>query len=68
MPNVLARAYVQRRIDLSVSGARSTVAYLQRQVQVVGEQLNDQEAEIRDYLLARGVSSVDGRSRTWCPN
>ncbi|MEK7240778.1 MAG: polysaccharide biosynthesis tyrosine autokinase [Gemmatimonadota bacterium] len=61
VPNVLARAYVQRRIDLSVSGARSTVAYLQRQVQVVGEQLNDQEAEIRDYLLARGVSSVDGK-------
>lgn len=61
VPNVLARAYVQRRIDLSVSGARSTVAYLQRQVQVVGEQLNDQEAQIRDYLLARGVSSVEGK-------
>ena len=61
VPNVLARAYVQRRIDLSASGARSTVAYLQRQVQVVGDQLSAQETAIRDYLLSRGVSSVDGK-------
>jgi len=45
----------------SASGARSTVNYLQRQVSVVGEQLNAQEAAIRDYLLARGVSSIDGK-------
>jgi len=61
VPNVLARAYVKRRIDLSASGARSTVVYLQRQAQVVGDQLGSQEAQIRDYLLARGVSSVDGK-------
>ena len=68
VPNVLARAYVKRRIDLSASGARSTVVYLQRQEEVVGDQLSEQEALIRDYLLARGVSSVDGKIRTWCPN
>jgi capsular exopolysaccharide synthesis family protein len=61
VPNVLARAYVQRRIDLSSSQARSTVTYLQKQVAVVGEQLNEQESTIRDYLLSRGVSSVDGK-------
>ncbi len=61
VPNVLSRAYVKRRIDLAASGARSTVSYLQRQVAVVGEQLNDQEQQIRDYLLARGVSSIDGK-------
>ncbi len=61
VPNVLSRAYVSRRIDLAASGARSTVNYLQRQVSVVGEQLNAQEAAIRDYLLARGVSSIDGK-------
>jgi capsular exopolysaccharide synthesis family protein len=61
VPNVLARAYVRRRIDLAASGARSTVSYLQRQVAVVGEQLSQQEAMIRDYLLARGVSSIDGK-------
>ena len=61
VPNVLARAYVKRRIDLSASGARSTVAYLERQSQVVNEQLNGQEAQIRDYLLSRGVSSIDGK-------
>ncbi len=61
VPNVLSRAYVARRIDLAASGARSTVNYLQRQVSVVGEQLNTQEAAIRDYLLARGVSSIDGK-------
>ncbi|MBI2407292.1 MAG: polysaccharide biosynthesis tyrosine autokinase [Gemmatimonadetes bacterium] len=61
VPNVLARSYVRRRIDLAASGARSTVAYLQRQVAVVGEQLSAQEAQIRDYLLARGVSSIDGK-------
>jgi uncharacterized protein involved in exopolysaccharide biosynthesis len=42
VPNVLSRAYVRRRIDLAASGARSTVTYLQRQVGVVGEQLNQQ--------------------------
>jgi len=61
VPNVLARAYVQRRLDLSTSQARSTVTYLQRQVAVVGDQLNEQEAGIRDYLLSKGVSSVDGK-------
>jgi capsular exopolysaccharide synthesis family protein len=61
VPNVLARSYVQRRLDLSTSQARSTVTYLQRQVAVVGEQLNEQEAAIRDYLLSKGVSSVDGK-------
>ncbi|MHB1310864.1 MAG: GumC family protein [Gemmatimonadaceae bacterium] len=61
VPNVLARAYVQRSLDLSTSQARSTVTYLQRQVAVVGEQLNEQEAAIRDYLLSKGVSSVDGK-------
>jgi succinoglycan biosynthesis transport protein ExoP len=61
VPNVLARAYVRRRIDLAASGARSTVTYLQRQVGVVGEQLNQQESQIRDYLLSRGVSSIDGK-------
>ena len=61
VPNVLARAYVKRRIDLAASGARSTVAYLQRQVSVVGDQLNEQESQIRDYLLSRGVSSIDGK-------
>jgi len=61
VPNVLARAYVQRRLDLSTSQARSTVTYLQRQVGVVGEQLNEQESGIRDYLLSKGVSSVDGK-------
>lgn len=61
VPNVLSRAYVSRRINLAASGARSTVSYLQRQVGVVGEQLNAQEAAIRDYLLARGVSSIDGK-------
>ncbi|MFA6166836.1 MAG: polysaccharide biosynthesis tyrosine autokinase [Gemmatimonadaceae bacterium] len=61
VPNVLSRAYVTRRIDLAASGARSTVSYLQRQVSVVGEQLNAQEAAIRDFLLARGVSSIDGK-------
>ena len=61
VPNVLARAYVRRRIDLSASGARSTVAYLERQSFVVSEQLNGQEAQIRDYLLARGVSSIEGK-------
>ena len=61
VPNVLARAYVRRRIDLAASGARSTVSYLQRQVEVVGSQLNEAEAGIRDYLLQRGVSSIDGK-------
>jgi len=61
VPNVLARAYVRRRIDLAASGARSTVSYLQRQVEVVGEQLNEAESGIRDYLLQRGVSSIDGK-------
>ncbi|MDQ8154875.1 MAG: polysaccharide biosynthesis tyrosine autokinase [Gemmatimonadota bacterium] len=61
VPNVLARAYVKRRIDLAASGARSTVSYLERQVAVVGEQLNEQETKIRDYLLSRGVSSIDGK-------
>ncbi len=61
VPNVLARAYVQRRIDLAASGARSTVSYLQRQVAVVNDQLAEQERAVRDYLLARGVSSIDGR-------
>ncbi len=61
VPNVLARAYVQRRLDLSTSQARSTVSYLQRQVSLIGDQLNEQESSIRDYLLARGVSSVDGK-------
>ena len=61
VPNVLARAYVHRRIDLAASGARSTVTYLQRQVGVVGEQLNAQEGQLRDFLLARGVSSIDGK-------
>ncbi len=61
VPNVLARAYVHRRIDLAASGARSTVDYLRRQVALVREQLNEQEIQIRDYLLARGVSSIDGK-------
>lgn len=61
IPNVLARAYVKRRIDLSSSNARSTLAYLERQSTVLGEQLNEQEMLIRDYLLSRGVSSVDGK-------
>lgn len=61
VPNVLARAYVKRRIDLAASGARSTVTYLQRQMSVVGDQLSEQEALIRDYLLSRGVSSIDGK-------
>jgi capsular exopolysaccharide synthesis family protein len=61
VPNVLARAYVRRRIDLAASGARSTVSYLQRQAALVGEQLGRQELQIRDYLLARGVSSIDGK-------
>ncbi len=61
VPNVLSRAYVRRRIDLAASGARSTVSYLERQVAVVGDQLNTQEAAIRDFLLARGVSSIDGK-------
>ena len=61
VPNVLARAYVKRRIDLAASGARSTVTYLQRQVAVVGQQLNEAESQIRDYLLSRGVSSIDGK-------
>lgn len=61
VPNVLARAYVRRRIDLAASGARSTVTYLQRQVEVVGGQLNEAESSIRDYLLQRGVSSIDGK-------
>ncbi len=61
VPNALARAYVHRRIDLAASGARSTVSYLQHQVSLIGEQLSDQETRIRDYLLARGVSSIDGK-------
>ncbi|MBA4072265.1 MAG: hypothetical protein C0497_10585 [Gemmatimonas sp.] len=61
VPNVLSRAYVTRRIDLAASGARSTVSYLQRQTAVVSEQLNAQEVAIRDFLLARGVSSIDGK-------
>lgn len=61
VPNVLARAYVRRRIDLAASGSRSTVMYLQRQVDLVSDQLSQQETAIRDYLLARGVSSIDGK-------
>ncbi|MBW7932513.1 MAG: polysaccharide biosynthesis tyrosine autokinase [Gemmatimonadaceae bacterium] len=61
VPNVLARAYVRRRIDLAASGARSTVTYLQHQAAMVGDQLSQQEAQIRDYLLARGVSSIEGK-------
>jgi capsular exopolysaccharide synthesis family protein len=57
VPNVVAHVFVRRKMDLERVSARSTVAYLQAQLGSLNEQLFEAESQIRQYLLAQGITT-----------
>ncbi|MDH5233321.1 MAG: polysaccharide biosynthesis tyrosine autokinase [Gemmatimonadota bacterium] len=57
IPNVVAHRFVRRKMDLERVSARSTVTYLETQLESLNSQLFDAEAEIRDYLLDQGITT-----------
>lgn len=58
IPNVVARLFVHRRMELDRSGAKNQVDYLQRQMAQLQADVADAESAIRDYLEKQGISGV----------
>lgn len=58
IPNVMARLFVHRRMELDRSGAKTQVDYLQRQMAELQADVADAEAKMREYLEHEGISGV----------
>lgn len=58
IPNAVARAFVERRMELDRSGATSRIDYLQRQRSVVAADIADAEDSIQVFLESNGIASV----------
>ncbi len=58
IPNMVARTFVHRRMELDRSGANSQVLYLQRQLAELTTNVNEAESKIRNYLETQGIAGV----------
>ena len=58
IPNMIARTFVHRRMELDRSGARAQVVFLQRQLAELSTDVNGAEEKIREYLETQGISGV----------
>ncbi|HVZ49392.1 MAG TPA: polysaccharide biosynthesis tyrosine autokinase [Gemmatimonadaceae bacterium] len=58
IPNAVARAFVQRRMELDRSGATARVDYLNRQKAALTADIAEAEDSIQTYLQRQGIASV----------
>jgi tyrosine-protein kinase Etk/Wzc len=58
IPNAVARAFVQRRMELDRSGATARVDYLRRQQAELSADVSIAEDSIQSYLQRQGIASV----------
>ncbi|MEA3248000.1 MAG: polysaccharide biosynthesis tyrosine autokinase [Gemmatimonadota bacterium] len=58
IPNAVARAFVQRKMELDRSGATARVDFLQRQRAALGADIGEAEDSIRLYLQRQGIASL----------
>lgn len=58
IPNAVARAFVQRRMELDRSGATARVDYLDRQKAALSADIAEAEDSIQNYLQRQGIASV----------
>jgi capsular exopolysaccharide synthesis family protein len=58
IPNAVARAFVQRRMELDRSGATARIDYLMRQRAVVGADISAAEDSIQQFLEDNEIASV----------
>jgi tyrosine-protein kinase Etk/Wzc len=58
IPNMIARTFVHRRMELDRSGANAQVIYLQRQVAELTADVDGAEEKIRSYLESQGIAGV----------
>lgn len=63
VPNVVARRFVGRKMDLERASARATVSYLEAQLGSLDGQLAGAEGEIRDYLLREGITTPEDQAQ-----
>ena len=64
IPNVIARTFVHRRMELDRSGAKGQVLYLQRQLAELTADVNGAETKIREYLESQGIAGVQQEQAT----
>ena len=64
IPNVIARTFVHRRMELDRSGANGQVLYLQRQLAELTADVNGAETKIREYLESQGIAGVQQEQAT----
>lgn len=64
IPNMIARTFVHRRMELDRSGANSQVVYLQRQLAELSADVNGAEEKIREYLEGQGIAGVQQAQAT----
>ncbi|MCH7564864.1 MAG: polysaccharide biosynthesis tyrosine autokinase [Gemmatimonadetes bacterium] len=62
--NTLARRFIARRQDIKSAEARSTVAFLDEQVDTLETQLHSAEEELKDFREAYKVSSLEIETET----
>jgi tyrosine-protein kinase Etk/Wzc len=63
VPNSLVDAFIINRIATRKAGARSTVAFLNNQIDTLANELKAAELELRGYREAQGVVSFDEQAK-----
>ena len=58
IPNVVARRFVHRKMELDRSGARTQVDYLTRQLATLTADVEDKEGQMKAYLERLGITGV----------
>ena len=64
IPNMIARTFVHRRMELDRSGANTRVVYLQRQLAELTADVDGAEEKIREYLEGQGIAGVQQQQAT----
>jgi len=63
VPNSLVRAFIENRIATRKAGARSTVAFLNNQIDTLANELKSAEVDLRAYRESQGVVSFDEQAK-----
>lgn len=62
VPNAMARSFIERRIEEQKTNARSTVAFLESQVEDTRRQLEAAEAELQSFREGEGIVAVEAEA------